>query len=473
MITKSDFRLFLDSPRHLWAEKRNQWQENESEYQQNLRNEGYKVEKLAKKYLQKKAKKEKKLFSYQKQVVEGQFLARADALLYKPQDKSWDLYEVKSSTYDDQKPKLDKSDLYDLTFQSLVMENQIEITKHYLLFLNANYRRQEALNLDELFIPVLVSDEIVKLRDEVLIKREEAEKITQILNYLDLQACYNPKDCGCRHLCHPNLPEHHIYQVFYSSRRLLEKFRYEGINSLFDVSANTAMSDKQAKQMIVYRGKKRLIERDLIKAELAKYQYPLYFLDYETNASAIPEFDGHLPYQNQAVQYSLHVVEKSGKIRHHEYVYQGQNDPMKAVLQQLLEHIGKEGTVLVWNEAFEKSVNEKAALSYPDLVTKLQAINKRIRDLATPFKNQWYLDRRFHGSWSIKNVLPVLCPDLSYQDLEIGKGDVAMIQWRKMNETKTSQGEKERIKKNLLEYCKLDTWAMVRIWQELVKLGGN
>ncbi len=253
----------------------------------------------------------------------------------------------------------------------------------------------------------------------------------------------------------------------------MKKLRQAGIIDLFGVSAKIAMSDKQAKQMLIYRSQERLIEVNLIKNELSKYEWPLYFLDYETNASAIPEFDGHLPHQNQVVQYSLHIIEAGGQIRHEEFVYQGEADPMRATLEHLSERIGEQGTILVWNEAFEKSVNEKAALSYPDLAGQLQAINDRIRDLANSFKNQWYLDRKFHGSWSIKNVLPVLCPDLSYQDLEIGKGDVAMMQWRKMNEVKTSEQEREKIKQDLLAYCQLDTWAMVRIWQELVKLGGS
>ena len=125
------------------------------------------------------------------------------------------------------------------------------------------------------------------------------------------------------------------------------------------------------------------------------------------------------------------------------------------------------GTVLVWNEPFEKGVNRKAAESYPELVDKLLKVNERIKDLGDAFKNLYYMDRAFHCSWSIKKVLPVMCPECSYKELPINHGDQASSEWIRMNSDETSVEEKAEIKENLLRYCELDTWAMVWIWQEL------
>jgi hypothetical protein len=84
------------------------------------------------------------------------------------------------------------------------------------------------------------------------------------------------------------------------------------------------------------------------------------------------------------------------------------------------------------------------------------------------FKRQIYFDRRFEGSCSIKKVLPVLT-DISYDNLAVGNGVVAMQELTRLHSGELSNEKADILKKDLLEYCKLDTWAMVRIWQELMK----
>ena len=64
------------------------------------------------------------------------------------------------------------------------------------------------------------------------------------------------------------------------------------------------------------------------------------------------------------------------------------------------------------------------------------------------------------GSYSIKNVLPALVPKLSYNDMEISDGGMASNAWLSMWEIENLE-ETEKIRKALLEYCKLDTLAMV------------
>ena len=142
---------------------------------------------------------------------------------------------------------------------------------------------------------------------------------------------------------------------------------------------------------------------------------------------------------------------------------------MKYTVEDMVANVGESGTVIVWNEMFEKGVNRNAAESYPELAEKLLRVNERIKDLGDPFKNLDYIDKGFHCSWSIKKVLPVMCPDCSYRILPINHGDQASSEWIRMNSDNISPEEKAEIKENLLRYCELDTWAMVRIWQELQK----
>ena len=63
-----------------------------------------------------------------------------------------------------------------------------------------------------------------------------------------------------------------------------------------------------------------------------------------------------------------------------------------------------------------------------------------------------------------------MCPELSYKELPINHGDQATSEWKRLVSDETSPAEKAEIKANLLRYCELDTFAMVRIWQELKKL---
>jgi len=74
-----------------------------------------------------------------------------------------------------------------------------------------------------------------------------------------------------------------------------------------------------------------------------------------------------------------------------------------------------------------------------------------------------YIHPGFKGIWSIKNVLPVMVPELSYSDMGIGKGDQAMMAWWQLINNELPTNEAEKTKTALLEYCKLDTLAMVEI----------
>ncbi len=121
----------------------------------------------------------------------------------------------------------------------------------------------------------------------------------------------------------------------------------------------------------------------------------------------------------------------------------------------------------MWNKSFEIGRNADMAQIYPEYADYLHQFNSRVYDLMDIFKNGYYVDKRFYGSASIKAVLPVLAPELSYKDLDIGGGELAMVTWKNMI---NGDKEKESTIKALLKYCEQDTWGMVRIWQELGKL---
>ena len=203
--------------------------------------------------------------------------------------------------------------------------------------------------------------------------------------------------------------------------------------------------------------------------------YPIYFIDYETFPSAIPMFDGFSPYQQIPFQYSLFVLqsarsEAEGNLKQYEFLHDSASDPSRAFVESMRKHIGDTGSVVVWSKKFECSINKQIAKRVPEFKNFIEVVNERVYDLMDIFTKQHFVHKDFKGSTSIKKVLPVLAPELSYKELTIQEGGTAASSWVKLVGAGLSPAEKAQLKKDMLEYCKLDAFAMVRILEELQKV---
>jgi hypothetical protein len=145
-------------------------------------------------------------------------------------------------------------------------------------------------------------------------------------------------------------------------------------------------------------------------------------------------------------------------------------DPEPPLAEDLLRHLEPEGSVLVWYAPFEKGCNESLAAHCPERAAALLGINDRIRDLMEPFSKGWYIHPEFHGSASLKAVLPVLCPALSYADLKIKDGQEAMLSWYGQQQGDLSPQDLAELREALLAYCQRDTYGMVALWNHLQNL---
>lgn len=169
-------------------------------------------------------------------------------------------------------------------------------------------------------------------------------------------------------------------------------------------------------------------------------------------------------------QYSLHIqAEPDGKIEHQAYLAKNWEDPSLGLAKALKKAIGNKGSLIAWNMSFEKGCNSEMGERYPEFASFFEDINDRMFDLMQVFKKGYYVHKDFIGSASIKKVLPVLVPELSYGDLAIHEGGTASNKWRVMIDAKTDKKESEQIYNNLLTYCELDTLAMVRILEQLYR----
>ena len=217
--------------------------------------------------------------------------------------------------------------------------------------------------------------------------------------------------------------------------------------------------------------KQDAIDKKAIRGFLRTLSYPLYFLDFETFMSAIPLYDGVRPYQKVPFQYSLHYQNRKGdKLYHTEFLAEPGIDPRKPLLDKLLADIPDDVCILTYNMTFEKKVLEGLAAQYPKHKKTIEKWIDNIRDLIVPFRQRDIYFWKFKGSYSIKHVLPVLVPQLSYDGLEIADGGAAMEAYHQMCAAKDNPEELSQIRDHLLAYCKLDTLAMVRILDALSEL---
>lgn len=463
-ITKSDFLIYLEAPLHLWAKKHGQFKKEFSEFDIHLMNQGYKVENLAKSYLNSVIISQNETLIWQKEFAHQDFVLRSDALVFKPRSDLYDLYEIKSST------KVDKENNYDVTYQYVILSNLLKIDRLYVLHLNKEYVLEDQLDISHLFMTEDITDKVHQLSVEVEAFLPQVLKTAQSESINGIEPCYKPSDCPCTHLCHPNLPEFSIYDIPGIRKNKKKELLRMGIIKAKDIPEDFTLNLKQLETVQLAKTNKEYIDTESIRKELSKLEYPLHFLDYETCISALPLYGGYHPQQQIVFQYSLHRLNNpEEQAMHFEHISDCESDPSLPLLERLRNDIGEIGTVIVWNKSFEMTQNKEMAKLHPQFAGFLECLNNRIYDLGDFVNKGFYLHPGFKGSWSIKNVLPVLIPNLSYKKLKINKGGQASMAWWEMCFGPLDDDQKKSTKAELLKYCELDSKAMVELLRIFMK----
>ena len=386
------------------------------------------------------------------------------------------LYEVKSST--------EVKDIYleDASYQYYVLTSLgYDVDKVYIVHINRNYVRKGDLNLKELFKVEDITSTAKEKRNEVGKRIKEINKYMESaeepIEKIGLQ-CNNPYDCPYFAYCTRNLEKPNVFDVMGMQMNTKVKLYNKNIISFKDLLKDGSIGWKYLEQIdYELNNKEAKVEQQSIKEFLDTLTYPLYFLDFETFQQAIPEYDDISPYEQIPFQYSLHYLkEKDDKLEHKEFLAEAGIDPRRSLAEQLVKDIPKDVCTLAYNMRFEKMVIHKLAELYPDLREHLMNIHTNMKDLMVPFRDRDYYTKEMEGSYSIKYVLPALFPDdpsLNYHNLEeVHNGSEAMNAYANM--TNLTKEEQESLRKNLLKYCGLDTYAMVKIYeklQEVVKKG--
>lgn len=380
-----------------------------------------------------------------------------------------ELYEVKSST------GVHEIYYHDVAFQAHILTLcGLTAQKCFVVHINKQYERQGELDVHGLFSLEEITERVRQMQEEV------AERTAAVREYMkredepsdDIGAhCFTPYACGFFGYCTRHLPERNVFQIAGLRKSTQFKCYWDGIVSFDELYASDRLSYAQRKQIEhELFPQPPQIEAEPIREFMSGISYPLYFLDFESFQPAIPLFDRSHPFEQIVFQYSLHYIEREGgQLQHKEFLaYPGQ-DPRRALAEQLCADIPLDVCTTAYNMGFEKGRIRKLADLYPDLREHLLNIHDHIRDLMIPFQKKWYYCRAMQGSYSIKYVLPALFPDdpsLDYHNLEgVHNGGEASDTFARM--ASMSPEELETARANLLRYCGLDTFAMVKVWEKL------
>jgi hypothetical protein len=394
--------------------------------------------------------------------------ARADILVPAGRDE-WDIVEVKSST------GVKEINLHDLSLQRYAYEGAgLKIAGCSLMHIDNTYVRQGAIDPKKLLIAEDVTDDVEMLLPAVERNLAGMAKIIAARTHPGTPIgphCTDPYDCPLRDLCWESLPEENVFSLTRIGAKAWDLYA-RGIEALEDIPDDFPLSSAQKLQMEAFESGKPIINRRALRTFLEGLSYPLYYLDFETFSTALPVYDGVRPYQNVPFQYSLHIVATpGGKSEHHSFLAEGDSDPRPLILGGLKDLLGTRGSIVAYNASFEKGRLKEASALYAEYAPWWEKTEARVVDLLVPFRSFHYYHPSQNGSASMKAVLPAITGK-GYEGMAIADGGTASREYLRVTYGSAAPEERKRVRRELLEYCGLDTMGMVQIVDAIGKIAG-
>jgi hypothetical protein len=499
LLTKTDFLIARDCSKNAWLKvhKPDIYREKPlTDFDLNIIETGNEIDALARELfpggvlveqrddteLTRKLMVEHTPVIYQPVFATSEYKAVADIIVWNDGTQTYDLYEVKSSTAGENSEGR-KTDEYviDLAFQKNVIEMLgAPVSSYNLVRLNKEYVRGAELSIPDLFITEDLSAKVDKVMADIGRQmagvREFLLRPDEPVGYCDCINKTKNNHCSTSWYSLAGIPEYSVHRIarihktklsaFVESETLdIQSLSYEQIETLSEI---------QQRQVNVAQSGKPIIDTEGVEAFLGQLEYPLSFIDYETYPSAIPRFSGYRPYQQIPFQFSLHTIAEPGaEVVHTDFLHTDNTNPDIAFIEAMRANLPASGSILVWNQKFEKSlVNKPLAERNPSYADYIESVQGRIVDLMDMFDGNratfWH--PAFKGSASIKYVLPVLVPNMSYKGLLIQDGGMAADTWNRIVTGEYDEAEKQKQIDGLREYCGQDTYAMVKIWEVLANV---
>ena len=395
---------------------------------------------------------------FQATFLAGDLLVKAD--IVQRNGDSWHLIEVKSST------SVKEEHLADAAFQYYVLRQAgLNVTRASVMHINNGCRYPD---LSDLFTLEDVTADVIDCRSIIEEDVAEMRHLAALVDEPSIQIGRRCKECAYRGHCWQEIDGLTIYHIPRLNAAKEEQLEAAGALYLDEVPRDFPLTKTQRAFVNFHARQEINIDSGAIRQAMAALQFPLYFFDFETIDHAVPVYDGCTPYQQVPFQYSCHILYEDGTLMHREYLHTRSDDPRPTLLEALLKDLQGTGQIIAYHVPFERGVLNKLAAAYPAAAPQLEAIVDRLWDQLPIFRKH-YRHYAFGPSNSLKNVLPVVVPSLSYAALAVQNGSQAQVIWEEMIAT-TGGAEKEQLTVDLLEYCGLDTLAMVEIHHALGRL---
>jgi Domain of unknown function(DUF2779) len=350
---------------------------------------------------------------------------------------TWYFFEVKAST------AVKDYHYTDVAIQYYVMQNSL-MQWHFqkgntleanVMFLNNQYVRQGELDVKQLFT---------------------YENVTAAIQ--EMQADIAPNTRDMRIMLNAEMP------MVAMGKQCTHPFTCEFYDHCY------AIENEAIEEEIVEVDDKVNINTKAITEFVKGITYPLGFLDFETIMPAIPEYDESRPYQQLVFQYSLHVIQKhDSAVTHAECLADETEDPRLTIIKKMIVDTKNLQTILVYNIGFERTRINEMIRDFPKYEMSLIALREKLVDLMPIFRYH-YRTGNMGKRYSIKVVLPALFPTMNYDDLEIGNGGDASNTFYNLYKSNFDEATITAKRNALIEYCTMDTLAMVKLWEKIREL---
>jgi hypothetical protein len=378
----------------------------------------------------------------------------------------WRLIEVKAST------RIKNAYLDDIAVQLHVLRRAgIAVSGAELMLLD---RECVYPDLTRLF----VRHDVTAALDERLARAPE--RIAALQAMLDGESpaiaigpqCRTPYVCPFVSRCWRDVPPHHVTTLYATGRRAWA-FVEEGLATIDRLPDGLEIPMLAERQRVAVRDGRRFVGPDLGPA-LAALARPRAVLDFETLGPAIPVWTGCRPFDAVPAQFSVRIEDGGGGWRPVAWLASGPEDPRPELVRRVVEALDGAGSVLAYNASFERIALERIAAALPALAPAIERVLVRLVD-ALPLVRDHVYDPAFHGSFSLKSVLPAMVPGLSYEALAIGEGLSASHELERLlfDEATLAPADRDRLRDDLTRYCDFDTLAVVRLLDALESIAAG
>jgi predicted RecB family nuclease len=388
---------------------------------------------------------------------------RADVMIRNSETSTWDLLEVKSSS-----SAKDVHDI-DMAIQRAVLEaSGVVVGTTGVMLVDSGYVRSDGgVTPDGLFKIVDRTEEVLALLPSVISLNSHLHEVISSETMPDIKIgphCEKPYDCQYFDYCSKDRPVDWIQNLPGFGLKKVSELESRGVIGISDIGSTEQLNELQNRAVESTVSKTPWVS-DRLPEVLSGIEYPMRFIDFETAGPTVPLYTATSPREVIPFQWSCHTLDSDRNLDHSEYLAGGDSDPRREFVESLLRAVGSEGPVLVYS-VYEKTTLRRLASLFPDLSLQIDDLIARFVDLMTLVKENYY-HPGFKGSFSIKRVLPVMVPGYDYSDLAIGEGETASSTFVDIVEGRIDEDQLDNVQFDLLEYCKRDTEAMVRIWQRL------